>query len=388
MGACRTPTASLRALQAERADRPRDPAAAARAAARIALAALPDVEREVLDAVRATGLPLVDPARCAALLPDGPRVDPLLRALLRRGLLSRRPGPGAGPWCAVPRAVAEVVPTEEPSTVPAALLAVPAPRPAGVDLPTTRHPTDLAALLQRLARHAADRTDPVAGIDALAPLATARTRRDDASAALDRAYAAALDLADRAGDPVLLGRAVHRLAAALAAEPGEAPDRAGLRNARTAFDLAIDLLTGRDDAAHAHALVDRAQLARRRDRAAEALADLHAAIALYRTLGRPVDVASAWQEVAAVERRAGHPCRAVAAHRSALAALVEAGDPTAAGWSRLAAGLVQVGELSEAPDLVAARRPDGPAARSVRELRELDPAAPDWALVAALTSGH
>ncbi|WP_271214910.1 hypothetical protein, partial [Pseudonocardia halophobica] len=81
--------------------------------------------------------------------------------------------------------------------------------------------------------------------------------------------------------------------------------------------------------------------------------------------------------------------RAVAAHRSALAALAEAGDPAATGWTRLAAGLVQVGELPAAcPDLLAARLADSAAARSVRELRELDPAAPDWALVAALTGGH
>ncbi|MCE0764638.1 hypothetical protein LWC35_17225 [Pseudonocardia kujensis] len=455
-GACPTPAAAVRALTGSAP--PRDAAAAARAAARIALAALPAAEREVLEAVRATGLPLVDPARCAAVLPDGlaggAPVDPLLRALLRRGLLSPRPGPGTGPWCALPRAVAEVLPADP------AWAALPASRPAALDPPTPAdHPgvapddrpgppaypphavpaADSATLLQRLVHHAAAHADPVVGADALVHLAAARTRRGDDTAAL-AAATAGLDLADRAGDPVLLGRAAHRLAAALAgaaepaptaptaAPPPPAPPAtpttptgpatatptgpqvapapavppppvtpaapavgaaypAGLRDARAAFDLAVDLLAGRDDAAHAHALLDRAHLARRRDRPAEALADLHAALALFRTLGRPADVAAAWQEVAAVERAAGHPCRAVAAHRSALAALAEAGDPAATGWSRLAAGLVQVGEAPGCPDLVAARLADSPAARSVRELRELDPAAPDWALVAALTGG-
>jgi hypothetical protein len=51
---------------------------------------------------------------------------------------------------------------------------------------------------------------------------------------------------------------------------------------------------------------------------------------------------------------------------------------------------VQVGELPEGAraDLLAARLADSPAARSVRELRELDPAAPDWALVVASTGHH
>jgi tetratricopeptide (TPR) repeat protein len=253
---------------------------------------------------------------------------------------------------------------------------------------------DPSTLLQRLARQAAAHADPALGADALVHLAAARTRRDDDTAAL-AAATAALDLADRTGDPVLLGRATHRLAAALAAAadpgaPGGAASAADLREARTAFDVAVELLAGRDDAAHAHALTDRARLARRRDRPAEALADLHAALALYRTLGLPADVAAAWQEVAAVERATGNPCRAVAAHRSALAALAEAGDPTARAWTRLAAGLVQVGELPEGAraDLLAARLADSPAARSVRELRELDPAAPDWALVVASTGHH
>lgn len=450
-GVCPTPAAGLRALRTVHpAGRPRDTAAAARAAARIALTALPAAEREVLEAVRATGLPLVDPARCAAVLPDGVAVGPLLRALLSRGLLSPRPGPGDGPWCALPTVVAEVLPAEpEWAALPAPLpapAAAPAPLggPAPLPVPGSAGPEagplpldgpappvgtaplvgpaspapDTGTLLQRLAHHAAVHADPAAGADALVHLAAARTRRGDDTAAL-AAATAALDLADRSGDPVLLGRAAHRLAAALAgaAEPDPAAPPApppssplssppsppssvpsfgtaaaypaGLRDARAAFDLAVDLLAGRDDAAHARALVDRAHLARRRDRPAEALADLHAALALFRTLGRPADVAAAWQGVAAVERAAGHPCRAVAAHRSALAALAEAGDPAATGWSRLAAGLVQVGELpAGCPDLLAARLVDSPAARSVRELRELDPAAPDWALVAALTGGH
>ncbi|GAA2850740.1 hypothetical protein GCM10010472_04790 [Pseudonocardia halophobica] len=440
-----SPAAGLRALRTQQSTgRPRDAAAAARAAARIALAALPAAEREVLEAVRATRLPLVDPARCAAVLPDRVAVGPLLRVLLRRGLLSPRPGPGDGPWCALPTVVAEVLPAEPewaalpgplpertipldgptpldgpapagPKAAPAGPEAAPAgplplDNPAPLVGPATPAP-DTGTLLQRLAHHAAAHADPAVGADALVHLAAARTRRGDDTAAL-AAATAALDLADRTGDPVLLGRAAHRLAAALAAasEPdpaappappplpssGSAPAfgtapayPAGLRDARAAFDLAVDLLAGRDDAAHAQALVDRAHLARRRDRPAEALADLHAALALFRTLGRPADVAAAWQEVAAVERAAGHPCRAVAAHRSALAALAEAGDPAATGWTRLAAGLVQVGELPAAcPDLLAARLADSAAARSVRELRELDPAAPDWALVAALTGGH
>ncbi|GAA4683259.1 hypothetical protein GCM10023215_16930 [Pseudonocardia yuanmonensis] len=438
-GACRTPAAALRALPAAP---PHDARAAARAAALVALAALPAAEREVLEAVRATGLPLVDPARCAALLPDGVPVGTLLGALLRRGLLSPRPGPGAGPWCALPRAVADVLPAEVPPGEAPAYDGLPGGGPAddvlpceasscevwrGAVLPGERPPADhedaprssirpaflsqqaappehparpadhpvtdptalTTALLQRLARNAAAQADPATGADALVHLAAAHTRRGDGTPAL-AAATAALDLADRTGDPVLLGRATHRLAAALAeaADPGT-PDGAAtaLRDARTAYDLAVELLAGRDDAAHAHALADRARLSRRRDRPAEALADLHAALALYRTLGLPADVAAAWQEVAAVERATGNPCRAVAAHRSALAALAEAGDPTAAGWARLAAGLVQVGELPAGAqvDLLAGRLADSPAARSVRELRELDPAAPDWALVAALT---
>ncbi|WP_433506602.1 hypothetical protein ACQP04_09025 [Pseudonocardia halophobica] len=433
-----SPAAGLRALRTQHSTgRPRHAAAAARAAARIALAALPAADREVLEAVRATRLPLVDPARCTAVLPDGVAVGPLLRALLRRGLLSPRPGPGDGPWCALPTVVAEVLPAEpEWAALPGPLpesRTVPLDGPTPLDAPTTTGPEaaptgplplddpaplvgpatpalGTGTLLQRLAHHAAAHADPAVGADALVHLAAARTRRGDDTAAL-AAATAALDLADRTGDPVLLGRAAHRLAVALAraaeADPaappappplppsGSAPTfgtapayPAGLRDARAAFDLAVALLAGRDDAAHAQALVDRAHLARRRDRPAEALADLHAALALFRTLGRPADVAAAWQEVAAVERAAGHPCRAVAAHRSALAALAEAGDPAATGWARLAAGLVQVGELPGRPDLLAARLVDSPAARSVRELRELDPAAPDWALVAALTGGH
>ncbi|MFR9801968.1 hypothetical protein ACL02T_06640 [Pseudonocardia sp. RS010] len=419
---------------------PHDAASAARAAARIALAALSAAEREVLEAALATGLSLVDPARCGALLGDGVPVGALLRALLRKGLLSPRPGPGDGPWCAIPTAVVEALPTEaDPGDVRGARAdrdidpgadagvgpeldpgAAPgAARPGGGACPAAAPPVDPRACLPR-SDHPAGHADPVAAADVLVRLATGRAVRADGTAAL-AAASAALDLADRTGDPLLLGRAAHRLAAVLAedpdpdgtganatepgatgsseAGPGGAPPReAGpggdgtgraVREARIALDLAVELLASRDDAAHAHALTDRAHLARRRGRPAAALADLHAALALYRTLGLPAEVAAAWQEVAAVERAAGKPCRAVAAHRSALAALAEAGDRYAVAWSRLDTGLVQVGELPGAPaaDLLAARVADGPAARSAQELQSLHPAAPDWALVAALTAG-
>lgn len=332
------------------------PLDAARAAARAALAALPVAERAVLHAAAAVvraGSPLVDPDRCRALLSPGTPIETPLRALLDRGLLSARPGPG-GLTCAVPTAVLDVLP--RPAGVPpAADLPEPPPPVGGTTLPARVPPSPVAdhavetALVRVAARLAGHAPTPHPVEAALAGL-------------------------DAAGDRSALLHATLTLAETLV-------EHADLDRARSAYDTVTTAAAGSDDALHAAALRGRGLLAYRRDRTAAALADLRAAVALQQTLGATADAARTWQEIGEIELASGHPCPAVSAHRSALAALAELGDPVAVTWTALATARTQVGSGA---GRTAVGLPDTPAARSVRVLAGIDTAAPDAQVVAAL----
>jgi tetratricopeptide (TPR) repeat protein len=237
-------------------------------------------------------------------------------------------------------------------------------------------------VLERAAESAAAAGDDRTEAEVLLQTAAVRFRQNTLDAAL-RAASRALSLADRLGDPTLSGRAVLRIA-----EITEATVHQGLLDAGSEplFDHAVELLAGFDDERHAHALRGRGRVRRRAGRPSAALLDLRVALGLYRALGHLPGAAASWREIAEAERARGERCAAIAAYRSSLHTLAAAGDATAAGWARLEAGELRIGETPEprVDALLAARiGGDTDASRTIRALHALGDG-PPWSAVAAL----
>ncbi|MEN3303626.1 hypothetical protein [Pseudonocardia sp.] len=365
---------------------PPDAAAAACAAARIALRAAGPRAAALLTAVAAAGLVHLDAATAGAL--TGEDVGELVRELARRRLLT--PAPEGPDRYALPAAVRSLFGTRPPAVPlpracdepPRSVLAGAAAGCRELGTRTGRADVDTVWVLERAAESAAATGDDRTETEVLLQIAAVRLRRDAADAAL-RAASRALTLADRLGDPVLSGRAVLRIAeAAESLAHGDLLDNGG----EPLFDHAVALLEGLDDERHAHALRGRGRARRRAGRPSAALPDLRVALGLYRALGHLPGTAASWREIAEAEHARGERRAAVAAYRSSLHALAAAGDATAAGWARLEAGELQVGETpAPAVDALLAARTGGEtdAARAVRALNALGDG-PPWSAVAAL----
>lgn len=365
---------------------PPDAGAAACAAARIALRAAGPRAAALLTAVVAADLVDLDAATACAL--TGEDVGELVRDLARRRLLT--PGPEGPDRYALPAAVRSLFGTRTPAGplpragdgLPRSVLAGTAAGCRELARRTGWPDVDTIWVLERAAESAAAAGDDRTETEVLLQIAAVRLRRDAADAAL-RAASRALTLAERLGDPVLSGRAVLRIAEATESTAhGDGLDT----GSEPLFDHAVALLEGLDDERHAHALRGRGRVRRRAGRTSAALPDLRVALGLYRALGHLPGAAASWREIAEAEHARGDRRAAVAAYRSSLHTLAAAGDATAAGWARLEAGELQVGETpAPAVDALLATRTGGEtdAARAVRALNALGDG-PPWSAVAAL----